>query len=104
MLKNLVISSGNMNPEVMIMTEERPAILDDLPTTVKGFCFHDNDGEAFVVVNSRLTRESNLKTYRHEKRHIDRGDMYNTVYKEYEEPPESRRKTGAILKGNRRKP
>ena len=83
MLKNLVIASGNMKPEVMIMTEDRPAILDDLPTSVKGFCYHDNDGETFIVVNARHTREQNRRTYDHEKRHIDRGDMFNEDYHEY---------------------
>ena len=42
--KKMVIASGTLMPEVMIMTDERPAILDNLPTTVRGFCFHDNDG------------------------------------------------------------
>ena len=65
------------------MTEDRPAILDNLPTTVRGFCFHDDDGEAFVVVNARLTREQNRRTYDHEKKHIDRGDMYEPTYNEY---------------------
>lgn len=83
MAKKMVIASGNMKPEVMIMTEERPAILDDLPTSVKGFCYHDNDGEAFIVVNARHTREQNRRTYDHEKCHIDRGDMFNEDYHEY---------------------
>ena len=67
----------------MTVTEDRPAILDNLPTTVRGFCFHDDDGEAFVVVNSRLTREQNRRTYDHEKKHIDRGEMFNEDYHEY---------------------
>lgn len=83
MVKKTVIASGTLRPEVMIMTEDRPAILDNLPTTVRGFCFHDNDGEAFIVVNARLTREANRKTYDHEKAHIDRGDMYEPTYNEY---------------------
>lgn len=83
MAKKMVIASGNMKPEVMIMTEERPAILDDLPTSVRGFCFHDNDGEAFIVLNARHTREANRKTYDHEKNHIDRGEMFNEDYHEY---------------------
>ena len=67
----------------MTVTENRPAILDNLPTTVRGFCFHDNDGESFVVVNARLTREQNRRTYDHEKKHIDRGEMFNEDYHEY---------------------
>ena len=65
------------------MTEDRQAILDNMPTTVRGFCFHDDDGEEFVVVNARLTREQNSRTYDHEKKHIDRGDMYEPTYNEY---------------------
>jgi hypothetical protein len=83
MAKKMVIASGNMKPEVMIMTEDRPAILDNLPTSVRGFCFHDNDGEAFIVLNARHTREQNRRTYDHEKRHIDRGEMYEPTYNEY---------------------
>jgi hypothetical protein len=83
MVKKMVIASGNMKPEVMIMTEDRPAILDNLPTSVRGFCFHDNDGEAFIVLNARHTWEQNRRTYDHEKRHIDSGDMYEPTYNEY---------------------
>ena len=60
-----------------------PAQLMDLPTSVRGFCYHDDDGEEYVVLNSRLTYEQNLRTYDHEKRHIDRGDMYEPTYIEY---------------------
>lgn len=67
------------------MDEERPAQLMDLPTTVRGFCYHDSEGEEFVILNSRLTREINQRTWLHERRHIRRGDMYNKKYREYEE-------------------
>lgn len=62
---------------------EEKVILQDLPTSVRGYCFHDDDGEAFVVLNSRLTREQNRKTYEHEKQHLARGDMFNEEYNEY---------------------
>lgn len=65
--------------------EERPAIVVDLPTSVRGFVYHDDDGEYFIVVNARLTREANRRTWRHEKLHILRGDLENTSYHEYEE-------------------
>lgn len=65
------------------MTDNRPAQLLDLPTTVRGFCYHDNEGEEFIVLNSRLTREQNLKTYDHEQKHIERGDLYEPTYNEY---------------------
>lgn len=83
MMKKTVIASRIIKPEVMTVTEDRPAFLDNLPTTVRGFCYHDNDGEAYVVLNARLTREQNRRTYDHEKNHIDRGDMYEPTYNEY---------------------
>lgn len=65
------------------MIEHRPAVLVDLPTSVRGFCYHDDDGEEYIVLNARLTREANLKTYEHERKHILRGDLDNPNYKEY---------------------
>lgn len=65
------------------MNDERPAQLVDLPTSVRGFCFHDDDGEEFVILNSRLTREQNMTTYKHERKHLVRGDMYEQTYNEY---------------------
>ena len=57
--------------------------LMDLPTSVRGFCYHDDNGEEFIILNSRLSWEQNRKTYDHEKKHIDRGDMYEPTYNEY---------------------
>lgn len=63
--------------------EENEVILQDLPTSVRGFVFQGDDGEPVIVVNSRLTREQNRKTYDHERGHIERGDMYEPTYNEY---------------------
>ena len=60
-------------------------ILQDLPTSIRGFVFQGDDGEPVIVVNSRLTREQNRKTYDHERGHIDRGEMNELTYHEYEE-------------------
>ena len=68
----------------MRMNEDRPAKLMNLPTSVRGFCYHDDDGEEFVILNSRLTWEMNRKTWDHEKRHIENGDMYDITFKEYD--------------------
>ena len=65
--------------------EERSVILQDLPTSVRGFVFQGEDGEPVIVVNSRLTREQNRKTYRHEKRHIRRNELNDPTYNEYKE-------------------
>lgn len=64
---------------------ENEVILADLPTSVRGFVFLDDDGDPVIVVNSRLTREQNRKTFRHERRHIRRGDLTDTTYHEYKE-------------------
>lgn len=61
-----------------------PIILKDLPVGVKGFVCLGSDYEPVIVINSRLSRENQLKTYRHEKDHIDRGEMFNEDYHEYE--------------------
>jgi len=65
------------------MNEDRPAVLVDLPTSIRGFCYHDNEGESYIVLNARLTREQNLHTFDHEREHIDLGEMYDTSYLEY---------------------
>ena len=65
------------------MIEERPARLENMPTTFRGFCYHDNDGEEFIVLNARHTRETNRRTWDHERRHIDRGELYEPTYDEY---------------------
>ena len=58
-------------------------VLKDLPVDVKGFVCLGSDYEPVIVINSRLSREDQLKTYRHEKKHIDRGEMFNEDYHEY---------------------
>ena len=59
------------------------ARLMNLPQGVKGFVCHDDDGEAIIVLNSRLSREQNKKTYAHERRHVLREDLDNVDYIEY---------------------
>ena len=58
--------------------------LMNLPTSVGGFCYHDDDGNCFMILNARLTRERNGESYLHELRHIDRGEMNDLNYREYE--------------------
>ena len=57
--------------------------LADLPTSVRGFVYHDDDGEIYIVLNSRLSHEQNLSTYFHELKHISRGDLDDPNYHEY---------------------
>lgn len=65
------------------MMSDLPARLVDLPTSVKGFCYHDDDGEPYIILNSRLSYEQNKITYLHERKHIEAGEMYDPDYDEY---------------------
>jgi len=60
-----------------------PIVLKDLPPDVRGFVCLGSDYEPIIVINSRMSREQQLATYRHEKNHLKRGDMYNEDYHEY---------------------
>jgi hypothetical protein len=80
--KNLHPSLYSVNKKVKTMDENR-VILQDLPTSVRGFVFLGDDGDPVIVVNSRLTREQNRKTWEHERKHIADGDMYESTYIEY---------------------
>ena len=66
-----------------MLMDDRPAKLMDLPTTVRGFCYYDNDGETYVILNARLSREQNRKTWKHEQDHIAAGDLWDPGYHEY---------------------
>ena len=85
MMQKSLISSGKISVSEGDdqMTETRPARLVDLPTSVRGFCFHDDDGEEFIVLNSRLTWEQNRITYDHEQEHLSKEEVYDKDYHEY---------------------
>lgn len=61
-----------------------PVILKDLPVKIHGFVCLGSDYEPIIVINARLSRAQQLRTYRHEIRHIKRGDLYNVNYHEYQ--------------------
>lgn len=61
-----------------------PVVLKDLPVKIHGFVCLGSDYEPIIVINARLSRVQQLRTYRHEIKHIKRGDMYNTNYIEYQ--------------------
>lgn len=56
----------------------------ELPTKIKGFSYHDNEGRFIVVVNSKLSIIQNRKTAEHELQHIMSGENENKTYIEYE--------------------
>ena len=58
-------------------------ILENLPTTVKGFVYKDSSYNPCIVLNARLPEEIRRKTFKHEMAHILRGDIDNKDYKEY---------------------
>lgn len=60
-----------------------PIVLKNLPVHVRGFVCLGSDFEPIIVINARMTREQQLRTYRHEIKHLQRGEMYNVNYHEY---------------------
>jgi hypothetical protein len=51
-------------------------VLADLPPKIKGMIVKEDDCFT-ILLNSRLSREQNMKTYLHEKKHIERGYFEN---------------------------
>ena len=63
--------------------EEIPIVLKDMPADIHGFICLGSDYEPIIVINSRMSKEQQLKTYRHELQHLQRGEMFNENYHEY---------------------
>ena len=59
--------------------------LMDLPVTVHGFVYHDDNLDTFIVLNSRDTHEKRKETYAHEVSHMKKGQMYDPDYREYQD-------------------
>ena len=55
----------------------------DLPTRIKGFSYHDEDGRYIVVLNARLPIEMIHASADHELRHIIEGEHDDCLYREY---------------------
>lgn len=66
------------------MTDPVPIVLRDLPESIHGFTVLGSDYEPIIILNSRMSREQQRKTYRHEMDHIVSGQMDDEGYKEYE--------------------
>lgn len=67
------------------MSENKPARLENMPTTIRGLCYHDTDGEEYIILNARMTREANRRSWLHEMKHIERGELYDPAFMEYRE-------------------
>ena len=63
--------------------DEVPIILKDLPADIRGFVCLGSDYEPIIVINTRLSREQQMKTYRHELLHLMLGEMFDETYHEY---------------------
>lgn len=50
--------------------------LIDLPCTVGGFIKPNDDGTYSIYLNSRLSRDQNIKSLEHELKHIENEDFY----------------------------
>ena len=62
-----------------------PVVLKDLPVKIHGFVCLGSDYEPIIIINSRLSWEQQQRTYRHELLHIQRGEMFDITYHEYEQ-------------------
>lgn len=60
-----------------------PIVLKDLPVHVRGFVCLGSDFEPIIVINARMSREQQLRTYKHEIKHLQRGEIHNINYHEY---------------------
>lgn len=66
------------------MTDYR-VTLAKLPTSIRGYVFLEEDGVPRIVLNANLTREQNMRTMKHELKHIENDELNDPDYKEYEE-------------------
>ena len=53
--------------------------LVDLPHSIRGFIRHNTDGSDTIVLNARHTRETQIQTFKHELKHIERDDFYSEL-------------------------
>ena len=63
--------------------DEVPVVLKDLPSGCRGFCCLGSDYQPIIILNRNMTYEQQRKTYQHELKHIENGDMDNVAYLEY---------------------
>lgn len=66
-----------------IMENDIRVVLDNLPTSVKGFVYVDSSYNPCIVLNARLPAEVQREAYAHEVNHILHDDMTNYKYREY---------------------
>lgn len=57
--------------------------VQDLPASVRGIVYHDDDLTPFIIINAKMDRAHQLSALRHELDHIEHGQMYDPDYREY---------------------
>lgn len=57
------------------MTQDVNCIMLDMPSQIKGYTISNPDNSFTVVLNSKLTHEQRLISYRHEINHIQHRDF-----------------------------
>ena len=65
------------------MNDSIPVVLKKLPGKVRGFCCLGSDYEPIIVINEDLSPYEQRKVYQHEKRHIERGEIWDPTFNEY---------------------
>ena len=55
----------------------------ELPYKCGGVCYHDEDGREYILINLYCSPEKQKRSFRHEVRHLRRGEMYDIRYREY---------------------
>lgn len=51
-------------------------IMIDMPCDCRGCVVECEDGEPCIVLNARMSHEMNVRSYEHELRHINNGDLH----------------------------
>lgn len=55
----------------------------EMPASVGGTCYHDEEGTEFILINVRRCPDKQQQSLVHELRHIQHGDGWNPWFIEY---------------------
>ncbi len=50
----------------------------DMPTSVKGYTALDSEGDYNIYINARMSKNQQITTYYHERKHIANNDFSDT--------------------------
>lgn len=57
--------------------------LYSLPGSIRGFCYHDDELNSYIIINADLEHRQQVDTLRHELEHIENEEMYDPDFREY---------------------